>query len=286
MFRSVWLPGLWSVRLATAASRFGLVHPVIATRAAFKVERIVCTRYPPSKARELTSFLGKTLSVLEQDTEAFELDKTAGVVDSRGFLVEAARGVKERVPGAYEAGVHTGSKHPESSGASTKKEAESTEGEGKKAESSRRRRHRREEKKRSKSRSRRREKKSGRGTKSPEVAKEEVVATASEPEAAEELCEEPEEDHEDGSQDDEVEQRPQGYGLRQAAKPSSRKPLPRRPRTPSVSPPGFRSGEPTTAKRWKGWAHVVRGQERFNKGKGKGKGGKGRPFKGQTWPRR
>ena len=144
-------------------------------------------------------------------------------------------------------------------------------------------RHRR----RRRSRSRRREKKKDRGSPGPvEVAeKEELIAT--EPETKEELesLEEEEEDPgETGSQDDDVEKHPAKYELRQIAKPSSRKPVPRRPRTPSVSPRRYHSRDSAPIKRWKGWQHVFRGQER--QGRGKGKGGKGRPSKGKQWHRK
>ena len=68
---------------------------------------------------------------------------------------------------------------------------------------------------------------------------EEIVATElDEPEEGEPLEEEEEEEPEIENKDDEVDKHPEKLELRQVAKPSNRKPLPRRPRTPSVSPPG------------------------------------------------
>ena len=144
-------------------------------------------------------------------------------------------------------------------------------------------RHRR----RRRSRSRRRDKKKERGKASPEVKPKKEEIPAADPDVGDEfeaLEEEEEEDPEAGSQDDEVEKHPEKFELRQIAKPSPRKPLPRRPRSPSVSPPGYRSRDPAPIKRWKGWQHVYRGQER--QAKGKGKGGKGRPSKGKSWRRK
>ena len=131
---------------------------------------------------------------------------------------------------------------------------------------------------RRRSRSRRREGKKARGSPSPVVVEDQAEVVGTEPEENDEI-EEPEGEEEEppevGSQDDEVEQNPKKFELRQTAKPSSRKPLPRRPRTPSVSPPGYHSRDPAPLKRWKGWQHVYRGQQRQAKGKGKGAPQKG-----------
>ena len=203
----------------------------------------------------------------------FEADRTAGLVDSQGYLVEKKdiKPAEEKAPGKSGpvSGEHPGHEDPSAQPSrSEKAESEVTQKE-KPASARSSSRHRR----RRRSRSRRREKKKARGSPSPvEVAeKEELIAT--EPEAEEEL-EALEEEEED----------PAKYELRQIAKPSSSKPLPRRPRTPSVSPPGYHSRDPAPIKRWKGWQHVYRGQER--QARGKGKGGKGRPSKGKQWHRK
>lgn len=71
------------------------------------------------------------------------------------------------------------------------------------------------------------------------------------------------------------------FNLSRTAKPSARKPLPRRPRTPSHSPPGYYQEESQRAPRWKGYKHVLRGQYySHNRGSGRGKG------KGKGWHRR
>ena len=180
---------------------------------ATRIEKLVFTRYPPCKARELTHFLAKTLGILEKDTEDFESDRTVGLVDPKGYLVEASKEAKDRAPGAYEAGIHTGKKHPESSAASTKKEQESNEDEVKEGVSSRRRR-RRGDRERSRSQSRRREKKKERG-KGTEKVKERSRSRWRErkkkqeeasPIEAEEVGTEPEPSPEKASQEEEIEQ--------------------------------------------------------------------------------
>ena len=85
--------------------------------------------------------------------------------------------------------------------------------------------------------------------------------------------------HDEVSPDTEVARDPEGAGLRKVPpKPSARKPLPRRPRTPSRSPPGYRGHRQDGPKKWKGVKHIIRGQTlgysskgRPPKGKGKGK---------------
>ena len=257
-----------------------------------KVLKVVYTRYPTSKARELTSYLAKVLSTLEADCELFEADRTAGIVDAQGYLIEAKKPDKlpakqvEKAPGqaALASGEHPGTENAAARPSKAVKEEIKEPSKRKRSPSvqsrSRRRRKRR-------SQSRKEEKKRSRGSPSPVVVEEQAEVVGTEPEAEEEvepLEEEEEELQEPEDQDDEVIRNPQKFELRQTAKPSSRKPLPRRPRTPSVSPPGYHSREPAPIKRWKGWAHVYRGQERQSKGKGKG--GKNRPPKGQAWHRR
>lgn len=90
-------------------------------------------------------------------------------------------------------------------------------------------------------------------------------ASAEEPEDEEGL--EPEEDeedvreagdhHEEVSPNEEVARNPERAGLRKTPKPSARKPLPRRPRTPSRSPPGYRQRHREGGKKWKGIKHVI-----------------------------
>lgn len=256
-----------------------------------KISKVVNHRYPTSKAKELTHLLAKVLTTLESDCELFEADRASGVVDAQGYLVEEKKAVKEEVkketksPTKVESvsGEHPGKEHP-SAGPSRadkgrKEDTHKSKPTRARSRSKLRRRHR--------SRSRRRESRKSRGTPSPVVVEEQAEVVGTEPEEDGEIEEpegEEEEPPENGSQDDEVEQNPKKFELRQTAKPSSRKPLPRRPRTPSVSPPGYHSRDPAPIKRWKGWQHVYRGQER--QAKGKGKGGKGRPSKGQSWHRR
>ena len=252
-----------------------------------KVAKVVNHRYPTAKARELTHLLAKVLATLESDCELFEADRASGLVDAQGYLVEQKKAVKEDVEkkatksptkGEAVAGEHPGKEHP-SAGPSTavKEEIEGT----KKSKSSRARsrsRHRR----RQRSRSRRRESKKSRGTPSPVVVEEQAEVVGTEPEGNDEVEEpegEEEEAPEDGSQDEEVEQNPKKFELRQTAKPSSRKPLPRRPRTPSVSPPGYHSRDPAPLKRWKGWQHVYRGQQSKGKQRVKGRAEKAAPPK-------
>ena len=224
------------------------------------------------------------------DIGAFESDRTAGIVDSRGFLIQdkkspkvtEKREVDSASKAAVASGVHPGKASPTAGPSTAVKEESDETGKGKKPTPTRSTsRHRR----RRRSRSRRREKKQSRGSPSPVVVEDQAVAVGIGLEVEEEFEEEGEEEEDKGgSQDDEVIRNPQKFELRQTAKPSSRKPLPRRPRTPSVSPPGYRARDPAPLKRWKGWAHVYRGQERQSKGKGKG--GKGRPSKGKPWHRR
>ena len=247
---------------------------------ATRIEKLVFTRYPPCKASELTHFLAKTLGVLEKDTEEFESDRTAGLVDPKGYLVDTSKGAKDRAPGAYEAGIHTGEKNPESSAASSKKEQESNEDEIKEKPSSRRRR-RRGERERSRSRSQRKEKRKERGEGSPEKEKERSRSRRREGKKKQEVAS-PIEEEEVGTEPEPSPEKgrdPERAGLRKVpAKPSARKPLPRRPRTPSRSPPGYRGRSHEGGKKWKGVKHIIRSQTlgysskgRSSKGKGKGK---------------
>ena len=227
--------------------------------------------------------MAKVLHTLEEDSEAFERDRAAGVVDIEGYLVTVSqKEAKAAVPEPLAAGVHPGKQDPEAGPAVVKKEK-------KEGEEGRHRRRRREEKTRSRSKSRRRERKKQRKEPTPEPV-EEVKTEAEEPfeeaeyEAEVETDENDEEiddesHHDVESPDAEVARDPEGAGLRKVPpKPSARKPLPRRPRTPSRSPPGYRGRQQDGPKKWKGVKHIIRGQAlgysskgRQPKGKGKGK---------------
>ena len=273
-------------RLGLAAGTSGLCNPCyLATR----IERLVVTRYPPSKASELIHFLAKTLHTLEADTEAFEADKTAGVVDQQGYLIEK-KDTKAGASQKFAAGVHPGKEDPAAASAGVKKDKKEESEAATPGSSTRHRRRRRDEKDKSRSRSRKRERRKAKKEPTPEPVKEEVVEEeeeVEEPENEAEVESEPDEEasedpsqHDDGvSPDTEVARDPEGAGLRKVPpKPSARKPLPRRPRTPSRSPPGYRGRQPEGTKKWKGVKHIIRGQAlgysnkgRPPKGKGKGK---------------
>ena len=256
---------------------------------ATRIERVVITRYPPAKAEELTHFLAKVLNTLEADSEAFEADKTAGVVDQNGYLVSGGQDSKSKPAAPLAAGVHPGGSHPEAGSAVVKKEKQDSEEAVTPGPTSRHRRRRREDKARSRSRSRRRDRKKPKKEPSP-VPEEEVEAEPeeelddAEDEEAVETDEKEDDDevashHDEVSPDTEVARDPEGAGLRKVPpKPSARKPLPRRPRTPSRSPPGYRGHRQDGPKKWKGVKHIIRGQTlgysskgRPPKGKGKGK---------------
>ena len=254
-----------------------------------RIHRVVETRYPPAKAEELTHFLAKVLHTLEADTETFEADRTSGLVDIEGYLVEVRKVDKTALSPKLSAGVHPGKQDPKASSAAPSKGAKQVESGGVSENPGKQRRRRREDKTRSRSRSRRREKKKVKKEPTPEP--EEPVAAEAEIEEEEaeadveaeaEVKDEEVEDtpHDDEvSPDTEVARDPKAAGLRQVPpKPSARKPLPRRPRTPSRSPPGYRGGGSQPAKKWKGIKHIIRGQAlgysdygRRPKGKGKGK---------------
>ena len=196
---------------------------------------------------------------------------------------------KATLPPKLSAGVHPGQRDPQASSAAPNKATKEVETGGASENPGKQRRRRREDKARSRTRSRRRERKKAKKEPTPEP--EELVATEAEVEEEEadaegeaeaEVKDEEVEvtPHDDeASPDTEVARDPEGAGLRKVPpKPSARKPLPRRPRTPSRSPPGFRDRRPQPAKKWKGVKHIIRGQTlgysdygRRLKGKGKGK---------------
>lgn len=140
---------------------------------------------------------------------------------------------------------------------------------------------------RSRHRSKRKEKKDKSGTPDPESSGIETTpeekprpsarAEEQEEQPEEELVQTEEEEQDDADTGNRLE-------LKRAAKPSARKPLPRRPRSPSYSPPGYRDREDQKPKKWKGLKHVIRGQLYYNSGpprrKGQGKG------KGKRWHRK
>ena len=273
-------------RLGQAVGTSGHCNPCyLATR----IERVVLTRYPPAKAAELTHYLAKVLNNLEADTEAFETDKTSGVVDQQGYLIEK-KDTKVRPPLQLAAGEHPGDQHPQAASAGVKKEKQAEAEVGTPGSSSRHRRRRREEKGKSRSRSRRRDRRKTKKEATPEPEQEVATEPEEEQEEAaieaeveteenEEVSEEPSQQDDDVSPDTEVARDPEGAGLRKVPpKPSARKPLPRRPRTPSRSPPGYRGRQQEPTKKWKGVKHIIRGQTlgysskgRPCKGKGKGK---------------
>ena len=272
-------------RLGQPVGTSGRCNPCyLATR----IERVVLTRYPPSKAAELTHYLAKVLHNLEADTEAFESDKTSGIVDQSGYLIEKKE-TKAKPTQQVAAGEHPGDSHPQAASAGVKKERQEETETGTPGSSTRHRRRRREDKGTSRSRSRRRERRKTKREPTPEpvpevATEQEEVHEEAEEEAEfeteenEELSEGPSQ-HDDVSPDTEVARDPEGAGLRKVPpKPSARKPLPRRPRTPSRSPPGFRGRQQESTKKWKGVKHIIRGQTlgysskgRPPKGKGKGK---------------
>ena len=149
-------------------------------------------------------------------------------------------------------------------------------GEAKKKDCSRRRQRSRSRSRRSRTRRRSREKKDKkRGSPSPEkkkeVDKKPTSPPAEEDDGVEVATEEEEEAAPEEIKDDaEANKR---YSLTRTAKPSARKPLPRRPRTPSHSLPRYCEEEERKAPRWKGYKHVLRGQYYSNHGGGRGKGG-------------
>ena len=193
------------------------------------------TRYPPAKAEELTHYLAKVLNTLEADTEAFESDRTSGVVDIEGYLVEVRKVEKTKLPPKLAAGVHPGERDPRASSASGAKKDKEPEVNSTPDNPSKHRRRRREDKTRSRSRSRRRERKKVKKEPTPEP--EEEVATEEEAEVEEaeaeaevetdekdeEVIESPRND--EASPDTEVARDPEGAGLRKVPpKPSARKP--------------------------------------------------------------
>ena len=115
-----------------------------------RAERVVFTRYPSSKAGELCSYLAKVVTTLESDGEAFEADRTAGLVDWKGYIIVQEKEGKTRVKTAYESGEHPGERHPAAAPARAYKPRQHS-------------RRRREERDRTRSRSRRRERKARRG---------------------------------------------------------------------------------------------------------------------------
>ena len=224
-----------------------------------KLERLVFTRCPPHSVDELVQYLKKINETVESACEKFEADRTAGYVDLHGAPVSATEGDKRAVykrgragPGPFEEGVHKGGKDKEAAPSQIpvkkEKDTESSkeplvepkeEAPRKKDRSRRRRRSRtRSHRSRSRRRSKKEDKKEKRGTPSPEAKKEAspISSSKAEEEEVEETFEEPESSPEVVKNDKESDRK---YLLSRTANPSARKPLPRRPRTPSHSPPGY-----------------------------------------------
>ena len=187
---------------------------------ATRIERVVLTRYPPAKAEELTHYLAKVLNTLEADSEAFEADKTSGVVDQQGYLLAEKKDAKARTSQQLAAGVHPGEQHPQAASARVKKEKQEATEAGTPGSSSRHRRRRREDKERSKSRSRRRDRRKAKKEPTPEPEQEVATEPEAEQEEAEieaeveseeneEVSEEPSQHDDDVSPDTEVARDPQ-----------------------------------------------------------------------------
>lgn len=256
-----------------------------------RVERLVFTRCPPHAANDLVDYLKKVTTTLETACEKLESDRTAGFVNEFG---EPIPGALDKVSGAaaggttFDQGIHPGSKdqHTESG-----KEplVDAKERGSLKRDRSRRRRRSGSKSRRSRSRhrSRRKDKDAAPGSPVP-------VATATEedeedePRPSSKVEEEEEEVLSEGEAQSTEEVRDdvgcdKKFELKRTAKPSARKPLPRRPRSP-YSPLDHRRQEERKPKKWKGFKHVIRGQTYYNSGASRGKGkGKG---KGKRWHQR
>lgn len=257
------------------------------------------TRVPPHSSDQLFQYLRRVVETIESACERFEADRTAGLVDDSGAPVPGkTRAVNKEVsgPDPFVPGEHRGTRDPGAGPArvQVKKEHEADREKepvadaksGKTADRERSRRRRRRTRSRSKrdgSRARRRSSKKEEAPprgKSP--VKEEEQSVQGSPIEVDEFEEAPLEEEEHDSplevkDDDESDRK---YSLTRTAKPSARKPLPRRPRTPSHSPPGYYQEESQRTPRWKGYKHVLRGQYYSSHGSGRGKG------KGKGWHRR
>ena len=229
-----------------------------------RLERLVFTRCPPHSADELVQYLKKINETVESACEKFEADRTAGYVDLYGAPVSATGGDKQAVykgagagPRPFEEGVHKGGKDKEAapSQSPVRREKDTESGKESLVEP-------KEETPRKKDRSRRRRKSRTRSHRSRSRRR------SKKEELKRRLRTSPEVVKDDRESD---------------AKPSARKPLPRRPWTPSHSPPGYHDQDQrdeNKPKRWKGYKHVLRGQYYAPHGSGRGKGG------GKRWRRK
>lgn len=274
-------------RLKVATGSSGYCNPCYLY---VRVQQLVFTRVPPVSAEELFQYLRRVVDTIESACERFESDRTAGLVSADGVPIPGKKRDSGQDP--FSRGIHQGDRDAEAGSARVpvKKESEAEKDQEKepvedaKAETDKshhRRRRSRTRTRRDKSRSRRRrskeDKPKSRGnspghteveTEADKTPEEAVVATPEEEE--EEEAEEPQPVVHDDEESD------RKYNLSRTAKPSARKPLPRRPRTPSHSPPGYYQEDSRRAPRWKGYKHVLRGQYYSNRGSGRGKGqGKG-----------
>ena len=271
-----------------------------------RIERLVFTRCPPHTAGDLVEYIQTVTTTLERTCEKFEADRTAGFVTDHGEPIPGAREkvLASRAGGdSFERVIHRGEKDQRASSTRkassdtvpVKKEREADSGkeplvdaqEQKQTRRNRSRRRRRSKsntkRSRSRHRSKRKERKDKSGTPDPETSGiEETQEEKPSPSArVEEHEEQPEEElalvHTEEEEQDDAETGNR-LELRRTAKPSARKPLPRRPRSPSYSPPGYRDREDQKPKKWKGLKRVIRGQLYYSGGasraeqRGKAKG--------------
>lgn len=278
-------------RLQLPAGSSGFCNPCYVV---VRLERLVFTRASPYAAQELYLYLRSICDKVEAGCEKYESDKTAGLCDSLGAPIPSVKEVQQETspgPDSFTAGEHPGKADGEASTSKkqVKVEKESEEDKGplaeaepsrKKKDRSRRRRRTRSRPRRSHSRRRSKAaKETTRGKRSPEKEEEraEEEPLAEEVEAEDEASaldvEEAsaEEVHDDAESDRRYSLTRTGRGT---SRPTSREPLPRRPRTPSHSPPGYLEEDDRRPPRWKGYKHVLRGQYYSNHGASRSKGGK------------
>lgn len=275
-------------RLQRPVGSSGFCNPCYIT---VRIEKLVFTRCPPVSADQLFHFLRKVSDVVEGVCEKYESDRTAGLVAEDGAPIPGKG--REPGPDPFAQGIHLGTRDPGagSSSVPVKKEAEAEKDQEKEPvvdakpeqeKAKRRRRRTRSRSRRDRTRSRRRKSKGSeqqsRG-KSPVHTEEETAPVASGEETfvgtlSGDENEAVDEEKPEVKDDDESDRK---YSLSRTAKPSARKPLPRRPRTPS---PGYYQEDSSRAPRWKGYKHVLRGQYYSNRGSGRGKNS------GKGWHRR
>lgn len=282
-------------RLKLPAGSSGFCNPCFL---AVRVEKLVFTRVPPDSADRLFNYLRGVVDNIENACERFEADRTASLVTEGGAPIpgKSRDSVKSQTgPDPFKSGEHQGRHDPDAGSAAVKvkkehegdKEKEPVEdakpSKADRERSRRRRRRTRSKSRRERSSTRRRaskeEAKKDRG-KSPVKEEEELVqGSPIEVEDDEEIPWE-EEDYDSPPEVKDDDESDRKYSFTRTAKPSARKPLPRRPRTPSHSPPRYYQEESQRPPRWKGYKHVLRGQYYSNRGSGHGKG------KGKGWRRK